>query len=141
MRRIAFTIFIFLLNTTWTVAKEQTGVIKTGYLNKMFSHIHQNPSRYSQSMSTVACGHPLKVMKLIQKDGSEQVTFSKEWSLVGTGPYEGYIQSKYISDKRPSCFQDRYPKFFQELELELTEMYYWGRLYDHYDLGHSKVGQ
>lgn len=141
MRTFVCFIFIFFLNLTLLQAKEQTGVIKTGYLNQMFGHIHQNPSRYSQSMSTVACGHPLKVMKLVQEDGTEKVIFSKEWNRVSTGPYEGYIQERYISDKKPSCFQDRFPKFFQAINLELTEMYYWGRLYDHYDWGHSKAGR
>lgn len=116
-------------------------LIKTAYFNKMFGHIHQSSSRYSQSLSTIACGHPLKVYKMVPDEGDEQSVFGQGWSFISTGPYEGYVPQAFIDDKKPSCFQDKYPKFFEALSLELTDMYYWGRLHDQFDRGHSQVKQ
>jgi len=45
----------------------------------------------------------------------------------------------YLSAKRPTCFQGKYPKFFDALNLDLAELYYWGRLYDHYIQGETRV--
>lgn len=103
-------------------------VLKVVYFNKIFGHVHQNPSRYSQSLSTVSCGHPVKVLGK-----------TKEWSIVKVGPYKGHIQDMNLSSRRPYCFQDRYPKFFNDFKLTVTEMYYWGRLYDLYSSSKTTV--
>jgi hypothetical protein len=47
--------------------------------------------------------------------------------------------AKYISRRKPECFQDRYPRFFDNVALELSDMYYWGKLFDQYVEGRSKV--
>ncbi len=91
------------------------------YLGIPWGHVHQNQSRYSSSLTTVSCGHPLKVIE-----------FNEHWHKVVAGPYTGYVQSKFIHEKKPSCPQDLYPRFFDDLKLEITEMYYWGKLYDQY---------
>lgn len=144
LKRLFF-IILFLLSasTMAAIGSEQVKktVIKTAYFNQTFGHIHQAASRYSQSLSTVACGHPVKVYKMVDAKGSEQSVFGQGWSLISTGPYEGYLPEAFLANKKPSCFQDKYPKFFESLALELTDMYYWGRLHDHFDRGHSRVNQ
>ena len=91
------------------------------YLATPWGHIHQNSSRYSTSLTTVSCGHPLKIYEV-----------GKAWHKVQAGPYTGYVRNEQLLDKKPTCLQDKYPKFFDDLKLEITEMYYWGKLYDHY---------
>ena len=101
------------------------------YFSEIFGHIHQFPSIYSSSLTTVSCNHPMKVYKTkASKPG---------WRLVKTVGLEGYVQSEYLAPKQLKCFQSRYPKFFDALELSITDMYYWGRLSDLYIKGKSKV--
>ena len=95
------------------------------YFTKLFGHIHKNPSRYSQSLSTIGCGHPIKVMGNTEVSSSG-VSFLK----VKVGPYVGYISKGYLRGKKPECFADEFPRFFDNLNLSLTDMYYWGKLDD-----------
>ena len=128
-----------LLTINPGVAKIEKKLIRVAYYGNMFGHIHRNPSRYSTSMTTVACGHPVKIYSVNKGTGGNKVFFNKVWNFVKIGPYEGYIRKDYLASKRPKCFQDRYPKFFDNLEIDLSELYYWGRLYDHYFTGKSRV--
>lgn len=102
-----------------------------GYYNKIFGHIHQNPSRYSTSLTNIACGHPLRIFEIKSGDQSQSV-FNNDWKYISAGPYEGYVMKKFISSQRPDCFQDKYPRFFEQLGLSITDMHFWGRLYDHF---------
>lgn len=123
----------FLLLSPSGFSKNET-TQKIVYYKNLFGHIHKNPSRYSQSLSTISCGHPIKILgikgKEIQIGG-----FSK----VKVGPYVGYIDRKYLSSRKMECFQDRYPRFFDNIGLTLSDMYYWGKLYDQYVYGRSTI--
>ena len=103
-------------------------VLMVKYLNTPWGHVHQNQSRYSTSLTTVSCGHPLKV-----------VAHAGDWEKVQAGPYTGFVRAAQLVDKKPDCVQDKYPRFFDDLKLEITEMYYWGKLYDHYIEGKSRL--
>ncbi|MBC7430289.1 MAG: SH3 domain-containing protein [Bacteriovorax sp.] len=112
------------------------------YFNKMMGNIHQNASRFSQVLTTISCNHPVKVMKQTSKDGKDFVMFGdNDWYLVTVGPYEGYIMANYLSDKKNECFEEEHAKFFDGLELDINDLYYWARLYDQYVQGKSKVRQ
>ncbi len=108
--------------------------LRVAYYKNLFGHIHKNASRYSQSLSTIGCGHPIKILGV---KGREIV--SGDFNKVKVGPYKGYIDKKYLVRKKPQCFQDRYPRFFDNIGLSLTDMYYWGKLYDQYIYGRSQV--
>ncbi len=105
-----------------------TKVIMVKYLNTPWGHVHQNSSRYSTSLTTVSCGHPLKVIEI-----------NKGWTKVIAGPYTGFVQDIHLNVKKPECIQDKYPRFFDDLKLEITQMYYWGKLYDQYIEGKSRL--
>jgi hypothetical protein len=112
------------------------------YFNQMMGNVHQNASRFSQVLTTISCNHPVKVMKQTSKDGKEFVAFGDNaWNLVSVGPYDGYIMSEYLSDKKNVCFEEEYSKFFDGLELDINDLYYWARLYDQYVQGKSRVRQ
>ncbi len=122
-------------------AQEKRVVVKVMYFNEMMGNVHQNTSRYSQTLTTISCNHPVKVQKIVGVDKKEQVSFGNgEWLAVNVGPYDGYILSGLLSDKKQECFQDRFPKFFDEMQLSLTDLYYLGRLNDQYMTGKSKAG-
>ncbi|HAZ12053.1 MAG: hypothetical protein A2X86_06625 [Bdellovibrionales bacterium GWA2_49_15] len=120
-------------------AAETKSVIGVFYLKPMFAHLHQNASRYSSSLTTLACGHAIKVLQSTKENTPPEVVFNGSWNLVSVGPYEGYIRSEFLSPTKVECFQDKYTKFFDIFELDLAELYYWGRLYDLYSQGKSKV--
>lgn len=133
-------IFLSLFFLSSSYANDvQTKVIKISYLKNIFGHIHQNASRFSTSLTTLACGHPIKVYEVTQRSGKKESIFGPGFHYVSAGNYFGYIQSDSLVDKRPTCFQDRYPKFFDAFNLSITELYYWGRLYDHFSQAKSTV--
>lgn len=106
------------------------------YYNQIFGNVHQNPSRYSNTLTTIACGHPMKVYKVSSKKGT---TIHLDWREVRVGPYLGFMRTEFLDARRPKCFQDKYPKYFDLFEPSLAEIFYWGRLYDQYVRGRSKV--
>tara|TARA_R110000868_G_scaffold303689_2_gene564204 strand:- start:4244 stop:4627 length:384 start_codon:yes stop_codon:yes gene_type:complete len=119
-------VLFFLFFAGYVQAADKVLMVK--YLNTPWGHVHQNASRYSTSLTTVSCGHPIKVYEV-----------KADWHKVGAGPYTGYVASGQLSDKKPTCPQDKYPRFFDDLKLEITQMYYWGKLYDHYIEGKSRL--
>lgn len=108
-------------------------VVGVFYLTPIFAHVHQSSLRTSASLTTIQCAHPVKVIQ------SSKVVAGPEWAYVQVADYKGFILKDYLSEKRPDCFQGQYPKFFDSLNLDLSELYYWGRLYDHYIQGDTRV--
>ena len=122
-----------------TMTKSLVGI---KYFNQMMGNVHQNASRFSQVFTTISCNHPVKVMKQTSKDGKEFVmSGANDWNFVQVGPYDGYIMSAYLSDKKNVCFEEEYSKFFDGLGLDINDLYYWARLYDQYVQDKSKVRQ
>jgi hypothetical protein len=121
--------FIALAETTSTDEKA-VGVF---YLKPLFAHVHQSAVKTSASLTTIQCAHPVKVIE------SSKVNVSHDWAYVQVADYHGFIQREYLSEKRPECMQGKYPKFFDSVNLDLAELYYWGRLYDHYVMGETRA--
>lgn len=107
--------------------------VGTFYYKNFMGHVHKNPSASSSSMTTIQCAHPVKIIV------DPEVQTPEGWFYVKVGEDRGFINQKFLSKKRPRCFQEKYPKFFINLNLNLTDMYFWGRLYDQYDMGESKI--
>ena len=101
------------------------------YFKPFLGHLHKNPSKDSTSLTTIQCSHSVKVV--------EEKDVVKGWVKVSVGEDKGYIQEVHLSSKRPDCLQGKYPKFYNKLELDITEMYFWGRLYDHYNSVKTRV--
>lgn len=108
-------------------------IIGVGYFNKLYGHVHKNPFRYSIGLTTISCGHPVKIYKVRNNIKEEyQDIFSNDWRFVKVGPYFGYLHIDNISTKMASCFQDKYPRFFEAMNLDISQMFYWGKLQDQY---------
>ncbi len=115
-----------------TVADDEK-VVGIFYFKPILGHVHQSPKELSSSLTTIQCGHPMKVVE------SSKVKVSAEWAYVQVADFKGFVLKSFLSTNRPECFQGKYPKFFDGLNLDLSELYYWGRLYDNYLQGQSKV--
>lgn len=108
-------------------------VVGVFYMKPLLGHVHQSAVRESASLTTIQCAHPVKVIE------SSKVQVDPQWAYVEVADHRGFILKDYLSEKRPDCFQGRYPKFYDAMNLDLAELYYWGRLYDHYVQGHTRV--
>jgi hypothetical protein len=127
---------IYLLTSLLSFAETTSTdekVVGVFYMTPLFGHVHQSSVRTSASLTTIQCAHPVKVIE------SSKVSVSKEWAYVEVADYRGFVMKQYLSEKRPDCIQGKYPKFFDALNMDLSELYYWGRLYDHYIQGETRV--
>lgn len=114
------------------VTSSEKTLVGIFYVNQLFSNIHQHPVTSATSLMALSCGTPLKVYETNSK-------VSPDWSAIIYDNNQGFIQKKLLDNTRPLCFQDRYPKFFNQINLDLTQMYYWGKLYDQYVMGKVRV--
>ncbi|HXH32356.1 MAG TPA: hypothetical protein VNJ01_16265 [Bacteriovoracaceae bacterium] len=108
-------------------------VVGVFYFKPLFGHVHQSSSRASASMTTIQCSHPVKVIE------SSKVSAAAEWAYVQVADHKGFILKDFLSEKRPDCIMGRYPKFFDAFNLDLSELYYWGRLNDQYLYGETRA--
>lgn len=125
MKYLAF--FFFILSVT-SVNSQEIGRL---YFNEFLGHVHESPTRDATSLTTVQCAHSVKVLKTANNIPG--------WIYSQVGEDKGYIQSQFLSSTRPKCFQEKFPRFYIDLGLDISEMYHWGKLYDHYDMGKSRI--
>jgi len=129
-------ILILLLSSLLSFAETTSTdekVVGIFYMKPLFGHVHQSSVRTSASLTTIQSAHPVKVLE------STKVSVSGEWAYVQVADYRGFVMKQFLSEKKPDCFQGKYPKFFDTLNMDLSELYYWGRLYDHYVQGETRV--
>jgi hypothetical protein len=124
--------FISFLSSAETRPIEER-VVGVYYFTPIFGHIHQSAVKTSPSLTTIQCSHPLKIIE------SSKVSVGQEWAYVQVADYKGFVYRSFLSEKRPSCLQGKYPKFFDAFNLDLAELYYWGRLSDHFIQGVTRV--
>lgn len=119
-------VFLFTIVSFQTFAETDSEV---QYFIPMLGHVHQSPARPSPSLTALQCGHPLRLIS------DPKVVVGEEWAYVSVADHKGFVWRKHLSSKKPDCFQARHPKFFDSLGLDLAELYYWGRLNDHWEEG------
>jgi hypothetical protein len=125
-----FLIISLLLFNHFCFAK----AIGTKYFMPHMGHLHEIPNSRSTSLTAIQCGDPVILHSV------KSSALSADWSLVQFGDDRGYIKSEYLSDSRPkNCFRGKYPKFYEGLNLDVKEIYYWGKLYDQYEEGESSI--
>lgn len=145
MRLFAVFLFLSVFLVNHSFAQEVQGeltrnIVGVKYFSQIMGNVHQNASRYSQVSTTISCNYPVKVLKEVRKNGTENIFFDKnQWELVRVGPYEGFILSEYLTDSKNVCFEEEHSKFFDGLELDINDLYYWARLYDQFVQGKTKV--
>jgi len=113
-------LLFFILNPL--TLKGEDIVLGLKYLADPYAHLHQNPLIYSHSLTTLGCGHPVKTL--------EQSKLKPGWTYAQAGADKGYLRTSQLASKKPNCFKFKYPKFVQQFDLDLSQMYYWGKLHD-----------
>lgn len=98
---------------------------QAGIYNKTFGHIHLKPYSGSSSVTGISCGETLLL-------DSSNKSLEVDWKAVKFGDKKGYVYKGHLSSTQPKCLQADYPIFFQALELDLMEVFLWGRLSDHF---------
>ena len=78
------------------------------FIRKNFVILGQNPRPSSNPVSILSCGNKVKITP--KKNGT-----LKNWSFVTVGPFEGYLKTQFLVKKKPQCFEDRFPKFYNIL--------------------------
>jgi hypothetical protein len=147
MKFIYLLVFIMMISDSLIASEINSNAMKKSligvkYFSQMMGNVHQNPSRYSQTLTTISCNHPVKIFKETSKDGKDFLLYGEDkWNFVTVGPYDGYVMAEYLKDKKSECFEEEYSKFFDGLNLDINDLYYWARLYDQYVQGKSKVRQ
>lgn len=99
----------------------ELGMGSVVYYKNIFGNIHRRADRHSESIATISCAQKL-----------ENKGVTGDWSKVETGVYSGYVLNRFLSSKYPPCFQSKYPRFINKLNLSPSDRYLWGRLYDRY---------
>ena len=117
-------VLLFLILLLGDYSKAEDIVLGVLYLGDPYAHLHQNPIIYSHSLTTLGCGHPVKLL--------ERKKLKAGWVYAQVGANKGYLRSSQLVNKKPSCFKLKYPKFYRQLDLDLSEMYYWGKLHDQF---------
>lgn len=102
------------------------------YFQNFMGHLHQESKDTSSSLTALQCAHPVVV---IERKG---VDVAPGWLLVKVGEDVGYIRSRFLDSQRPSCFQEKYAEFYRRLNLDVSDLYFWGRLSDHFIEGESQ---
>jgi hypothetical protein len=120
-----YLLFLALCTFADTTATDER-VVGIFYFMPIFGHVHQATNPTSASLTTIQCAHPVKVIE------SSKVSVGAEWAYVNVAEYRGFVLKQYLATNRPECPQGKYPKFFDALNLDLAELYYWGRLYDQF---------
>lgn len=124
--------YLILFSIIFT-ANASEKVVGRLYLNTFMGHLHKNPTKQSSSLTTLQCSHAVKVIE------NEGVSVPSGWVYAQVGEDKGFIHVSQLTSTRPECFQDKYPRFYSSLNLDLTDMYYWGRMFDHFSTGKSKA--
>jgi hypothetical protein len=126
-------LFLLVLPAGAETTATEEKVVGVFYFKPILGHVHQSAKRTSTSLTTIQCSHPLKVIE------SSKVSVGSEWAYVQVADYRGFVLKEYLASKRPECFQGKYPKFFDAFNFDLSELYYWGRLYDQYYQSETRV--
>ena len=87
------------------------------YIQNSFVHLKDFVSSHSSYSQTLMCGTPVELIK--ELSDHYQVRYDKK---VGFIPKSSAVKSP------AQCFQEKYPVFFQSLNIDNADLFYWGKL-------------
>lgn len=87
------------------------------FIKESFVHLYDFKSLDSSYKKTFICGTPVKVLE--KKGGWAKVRFRNS---------EGFVKSLALSSLAPQCFHEKYPVFYEALDIDNADLYYWGKL-------------
>lgn len=113
-----------------TLSMSQT-VVARMYFKDFMGHVHKTPSSDSSSLTAVQCAFKVKILK--SKDSIDPM-----WSYVKVGEDIGFIETSRLTSNRPNCFQSKYQEYYNSLNLDLTDLYYLGKINEQFVTKESK---
>ena len=115
------TIHVFMLSIIVFIQSSSLLAQKL-YLNRTYAQLLNNPYSFSSTITTLPCATPLTVDPTLKSN-------AVDWVGVQFAQERGYVYRKFVSIERPNdCYQEKYPVFLSALNLDVSELYYWGRL-------------
>ena len=90
---------------------------QTYFVKEAFTHLFEFKSEKASYSQTLSCGTPVKVIE-------ENIA----WSMVSFNNNVGYVGSSALSKVNPECFHEKYPVFYESLNIDSADLYYWGKL-------------
>jgi hypothetical protein len=126
---IIFAILFFSLKTF----AQEPKVVGIFYYKNILGQVHESPVMNSPQVTTIQCNHPVKVLE------SDKVKVDPSWKYVEISDMKGFILADSLLPEKKVCFQGKYPKFWESLNLDLVQLYYWGKLFDQFVQGETKV--
>lgn len=118
---------VFILSTTLF----GQSVVSRMYFSEFMGHVHKAPDTDSSSLTALQCGFKVKVLESKLADSI--------WSFVQVGEDKGFVENSRLSDQRPDCFQGKYQDYYNSLNLDLTDLYYLGKLKEQFVSRESKA--
>lgn len=111
MRKLTLGI-LFLLCSHISLAQGQVY-----FINESFSHLFEFKSENASYSQTLSCGTPVEVLEK-----------NIAWTKVRFNKNVGFVGTKSLSLKNPECFHEKYPEFYEALNIDSADLYYWGKL-------------
>ena len=104
--------FIFIAISNLAMAQGQIY-----FINESFSHLFEFKSDNASYSQTLSCGTPVVVLEK-----------NIAWSKVQFNKNIGFVGTSSLSLKNPECFHEKYPEFYEALNIDSADLYYWGKL-------------
>ena len=103
------------------------------YFKGPFGIVHEKPDLESPSVKVIYCGQPLQMLETY---GQKSIG---DWTMVKRRKMEGFIQTKFLSKRWPTCFTRVYSQFVGEFQMSETDLYFWAKYVERVRRGRSKV--
>ncbi len=126
-------IFLSILTAPFLAEAFQPKKAGLFYFKEPFGIVHEKPDLESPSIKIIYCGQPLEMLETY---GQKSVG---EWTMVKRRKMEGYIQTKFLSKRWPTCFTRVYSQFIGEFQMSETDLYFWAKYVERVRRGRSKV--
>lgn len=89
---------------------------KTWFTEASFTHLFEFAAAEGTYVDTLPCGSPVH---LISEKGS--------WLYVDWKGKKGFLKKSATAENPPSCFREKYPKFYEALPIDSADLHYWGK--------------
>ncbi len=101
------------------------------YVISPYAEVHEMPSKQALAVDYLHCGQRVRLVK--------KEDISRDFFSVKYAKKTGFINKKFLSQKRVQCPQKKYAYFFEGLPLDADDRIYWGKLYEQFYMGEVKA--
>lgn len=102
---------------TFIILFSSSVLAETYFVKEAFTHLFEFKSENASYSQTLSCGTPVEI---IEKNIG--------WSMVKFNQSVGYVGSSSLAQNNPECFHEKYPVFYESLNIDSADLFYWGKL-------------